>query len=765
MTGGARAVRLEDPELLTGRARFVADLATPETVHVAFVRSPHAAARIRKVDVAAALAAPGRIAAVTAADLGAAARPLPVLFPHPDLGYPANAPPLAAEATRYLGEPVAAVVAGDRYAAEDLAELVAVEYEPLPAVVGIDGAVAAGAPLVHAEAPGNVAGVLRQRVGDPEAAFAAADRVVRAEFRIDRGSAQPMETRGVLARWDPEAGRLTVYVGTQAPHRTRNTLAAQLGLPPEAVRVIAPATGGAFGVKGNVYPEEVVVAWLAMRVGRPVLWVEDRREHFVATVHERSQIHRVEAAVDRDGRILAFRDRFWHDAGAYVPYGLAIPQNTLMHLLGPYRIPAVEIEGTAVFTHCTPTAAYRGAGRPQGVYVIERTLDRIACELGIDPVEVRRRNLIRPDALPYDTGLRAHGPGPVIYDSGDYPACLETAVEAIDLDGFRERQREQRRQGRLLGVGVACYVEGTSAPPFEGARVSVDADGTVTVATGAAAQGQGHRTTWAGICAEVFGVSPAAVKVVEGDSAAIERGIGTYASRSAALAGSAVFSGAIDVRRQALARAAEMLEISPGDVEWVDGAARVRGAPFRRVSLAEIAAAAGPGGLAHTAWTQTSQPAWACGCHAAVVEVDAATGMVRILRYVAVSDCGRMLQPAIVDGQLRGAVAQGLGGSLYERLVYDESGQLLTATFMDYLLPAATEVPAVSVRHLESPSPLNALGAKGAGEGGALPAYAVIAQAVEDALAPFGVTVSALPLTPEFIQGAVARGPVSGAAH
>lgn len=768
--GGTTAAlrRTEDLRLLRGRGLYVEDIELPGTVHMALLRSPHAHARIGRIDAEAARELSGVLGVFTVADLPEAARALPVRMPHPALRVARNCTALAVEKVRYAGEPVAAVVATDRYVAEDALERIEVEYHPLPALSDLEDALAPDAPRLFEDADTNLAGEWEARVGDVEAAFARADFVFRETLRIDRGCGQPMETRAVVARFEPASRHLTVWAGTQAPHRVRSTLALMTGLLEDQIRVIAPDIGGGFGLKGNFYPEDLLVPLLAVRLGVPVKFVEDRREHFLATMHERLQIHEAEIAVTRDGKILGLRDRFLHDLGAYAPYGFVLPNNTATHLMGCYRVPAAQIGFRAVYTNKTPTGAYRGAGRPQGAYVIERLVDLVARELRLDPVEVRRRNLISREEFPHDTGIRSPMSGPVVYDSGDYAACLDAAVERFDYAGARRAQAAARAEGRYLGIAVVNYVEGCGGPPYEGATVRIDGQGRLIVHTGTAPQGQGHETTFAQVVAERLGVDPAEVTVRTGDTGTIPHGIGTFGSRSTMLGGSAVAVAAERVREKLLRVAGQMLEAAPADLELREGRVQVRGAPGRAVTIAQVAAASqrlippgdGPG-LEATYYQTTERAAWANGVHAALVEVDPETGSVRFLRYVVAHDCGRVINPLLVEGQVHGGVVQGLGGALYERLVYDDQAQLQTATFMDYLLPTAAEMPRVEVEHLETPCPLNPLGAKGAGEGGTMPTYALIAQAVEDALAPFGVRVADLPLTPASIR-ALVRGRRAG---
>jgi carbon-monoxide dehydrogenase large subunit len=769
---GERIRRREDPRLLMGQGRFVADVAAPGVLHAAILRSPHAHARIGRIDLAAARRAPGVASAVAAEDLGAANAPFPLLVPNPALkAFMPRA--LATEVVRYVGEPVAAVVAETRYAAEDALERIRAEYEPLPAALGPRAALDPGAPLVHAEGGTNLACRLVQRVGDVEAAFRAADRVFREHLFVSRGGGAPLEARGLLAVPEGRDGRLTLWASTQVPHLLRQVLAQLLGRAEHTIRVVAPDVGGGFGPKAMAYPEDLLVPWLALRLGRPVRWMEDRTEDFLSTVQERDQFHEVEVAVRADGTILGVRDRFLADAGAYVPWGVVVPYLTATTLPGPYKVPNYEVEMTIAYTHRVPVAVVRGAGRPQAVYVMERMMDRIAEGLGLDPAEVRLRNFIQPDEFPYNVGLVFRDGSPLVYDSGNYPGCLRKLLEMADYHAFRETQARLRAQGRYLGLGIACYVEGTGLGPFEGASIRVDTQGTVQLITGACPQGQGHETTLAQLCAETIGVPIEDVIVVTGDTEAIPFGIGTFASRVAAVASGAVVEAGRQVRQRAIRLAAQLLEAPAEDVLLEEGRLFVRGAPGRALRLGEVAAASlgRPGftmreahepGLQATRYFHPSASAYSNGANVAIVEVDPETGGVSLLRYLVVHDCGRVINPLLVDGQVVGGVAHGIGNALFEDVPFAANGQPLAITFMDYLLPTAAEIPLLEVEHIETPTPLNPAGVKGAGESGTIPAPAAIAAAVEDALAPFGVRVGSLPLSPEKIRALVAAAPSRG---
>lgn len=758
---GQSVARREDPRLLRGEGVYVADVRLPGVAHMAVLRSPHASARIVRIDVAPALHVPGVIAAFSAADLGPEVPKMPLAVPHRNLK-PQLSSPLAGDFVRHVGEGVAVVVAESPYVAEDAIEAIDVEYERLPAVVDAEAALEPGSPLVHEDAEDNLAAHLTQHVGDPDRAFAEADVVVRFDFRFARLSGQPLETRGVVALHERTrlGDRFNVWDSTQSPHSARNNLARMLGLPQHAIRVIAQDVGGGFGVKGRFYAEEFLVPFLARKLGRPIRWVEDRREDLVSATHAREQIHHVEIAARRDGTILGIRDRLTVDIGAYANAGVVFAINPTTQIAGPYRLNSAHIEMRAAYTNKTPMAPYRAAGRPPAVFAIERGMDLVARELGMDPAEVRRRNFIQPDEFPVRMGLIDRDGTEITYDSGSYPQCLAGALKLIDVEGFRREQEAARREGRYLGLGLGTYVESTGRGPFEGATVRVEPSGKVVVATGAAPQGQGHETTLAQLCADRLGVDLEDVTIITGDTDSIGMGIGTFASRTAVVAGNAVSMAARSTRDKALQVAAQLLEVASDDLDLQHGLVSVRGVPDKSLPLARIAqtvAAPPPSfifpeglepGLEATHYFHPTGNTYANGVHAGVVEVDVETGQITVLRYVVVHDCGKLINPRVVDGQVHGGVGQGIGNALYEELVYDEEGRLLTNGFMDYLLPTAMEVPFIATGHQETPSPMNPEGIKGAGEGGTMPVPAVIANAVDDALAPLRVRVGSPPFTP-----------------
>ena len=770
---GQRVLRLEDAKLLTGRALFIDDVELPGMLEVAFLRSDDAHGILRRIDATAARSRPGVVAVYTAADLGDYWRPGPLLVPPPPVpGLIFNAAtqvPLVRDKIRHCGEALAMVVAESRYLAEDALEHVVVEVEPLPAVAGLEAALLPGAPLVHEQFGTNLAAQVHQRKGDYAAVRGSAARVITRRFHYDRGASAAIENRGVVAAWDGRAGELTVWDTTQAPIPIRNGLAAMLGLGEAQVRVIAPFIGGGFGPKIMMfYPEEVLVPWAARQLGRPVKWIEDRRENFYATTQERSQIHDAELAVAADGRILGVKDSFLHDTGAYDPYGLTVPINSQCTLLGPYRVPHYDSEFKAVFTNRPIVTPVRGAGRQHGVFVMERLLDLAARELNIDRVEIRRRNYIPADAFPYDHEILFQDFRPLVYDSGNYPAALEKAVELIGYADFVEREQPRlRAEGRHVGIGVVSYIEGTGIGPYEGARVTVEPSGMVRVATGVGTQGQGHFTTFAQLVAQQLGVDLSRVQVSTGDTRDFGWGTGTFASRGAVVAGSACHAAALKVRAKILALAADLLGCDETEVELFEGRASVRGSPARSLTLGELARKANPlrgavtpgtePGLEATAYFGPDRGNAASGVHAIRVEVDPETAEVKITRYVVVHDCGRVINPMVVEAQVQGGVAHGIGNAFYEQLIFDDNGQLMNASFMDYLLPTALDVPTVELAHIETPSPLNPLGVKGVGEAGAIPTGAAFAQAVEDALHGTGVEITEIPLSPSRLHALIAQ--------
>lgn len=762
---GQRIKRTEDPQLLTGQALFVDDVQIPGMLHVAFLRSDYAHARLLSIDVSAARRRPGVVAVYTAEDMGDDWRPSPPnVSPPPGvegITFHSRTPvPLVKEKVRHAGESLAMVIAESRYIAEDAVEDIRVEFDPLDAVVDIETALDPDSPLVHDDLESNLAAHLAQGKGDYEAARDSADLVLKRRIAIDRCAAAAMENRGIVAHWEARSRHLTIWDTTQSPIPIRNGLAAMFGLSVHQVRVIAPFVGGAFGPKIMMYyPEEVMLTWATLKLGRPIKWIEDRRENFYATTQERGQIHQGEIAVSKEGRILGIRHEFLHDTGAYDPYGLTIPLNTQSHSMGAYDIPNYYSDLKVVFTNKTIVTPVRGAGRPQGIFLVERLLDLAARELGIDRLEIRRRNLIPPDAFPYEHQIIDQAFSPLIFDSGNYAATLEKAADMIGYEEFiHEEQPRLRAEGKHVGLGIVSFVETTGVGPYEGARVTVEPSGKVNVATGVGTQGQGHFTSFAQIVADQLGVSPRDVHMVTGDTAQFHWGTGTFASRGAVVAANAINAAALSVRKKILNHASKVLEAPEDELELVDGHARVADIPHLSVSLGELAVLANPlrgavepgsePGLESTDYFGPKTGATANGSHAMILEVDPETMMINIRRYVTVEDCGTVLNPLILDGQIHGGVSLGIANSYYEQLVYDETGQLLNASLADYLVPSATEIPRMEIGHEVTLSPLNPLGSKGAGEAGTIPVPSVFAQAFEDALYDYDLEVLEMPLSP-----------------
>ncbi|PYO21142.1 MAG: xanthine dehydrogenase [Candidatus Rokuibacteriota bacterium] len=748
--------------LLRGQGRYVDDLTRRDLVHLGVVRSAHAHARITRVEAKAARAIPGVLAVWTAADVPELGQPL-TTGGSKERGF--AVPILAGERARYVGEPVAVVIADTPALVADALAAVQVDYTPLPSLVGADVARAASA-RVHADWPDNVALEARGAVGEPDLAQPGLT-VVRERFRHPRLAAMPIECRGVLADYDAEAGVLTVWASIQSPYSQRDVIARVLGLAAERVRVIVPDVGGAFGPKGQVYADEVLVAVAAFRLGRPVKWIETRREHAQCVGHDREQLHEAAVAFAPDGTIAALEDRFLADVGAYPVMGNGLTANTVNHLPGPYRVPHYRGHGESVVTTTMFNAAYRAAGRPEANFVMERLMDIGARRLGLDPADVRRRNLIRAAEMPYRPGLTYKDGIPVTYDPGDYPAAFERMLRAFGYDDWRKRQMATVGSPRPIGVGIACYAQGTGLGPFEGATVRVDPRGKVYVLIGVAAQGQAHSTTLAQIAAGELGAELDDVIVLGGDTSLMPYGMGTGGSRVMANAGPAVARTAAEVRQRAAVVASELFECAAADVRFEAGRAFVAGMPDRALPLGRLAqaavrskalAASGEPGLNACTWFYPDTVTWAFGGQVCAVEVDVETCRVRLLRHVALHDPGRAINPAIVEGQLQGGAAQAIGAGLMEEIVYDTQGQLLSGSLMDYAIPKADDLPSLDVVLDEHPSSINPLGVKGVGESGCIAGASAIANAVEDALADRGVIVRELPITATRLYALLHRG-------
>jgi carbon-monoxide dehydrogenase large subunit len=773
---GKSMLRREDQRLLTGRGEYVADLKLPGMLHAAFVRSQMAHARIRSINLSRALVAPGVVYAIAGPDLMELLPPVPdtqlslprkwtTRIEHKFLNPQQSL--LAFDKVRHVGEAIAVVLAETRYQAEDAAELVEVDLEPLPAVVGPEAGLAEGSAVLHEHYGTNLIGDFAVEKGKTEAALAAAPHRLSRRFYHHRYAAIPMECRGVVGSYDGRTDSVTVWSACQVVHWLRREASTVLNMPEARVRCVALDVGGGFGVKGHVYPEDLLIPFLAREVGRPVKWIEDRHEHFISACHSRDQIHDVEAGFDDDGRLLAFRDSFFVDCGAWNPIGSGIAYNTAVHLPGPYKFENFSVRSRIVVTNKVPNAPYRGAGRPEATFAMERTMDLIAAELGLDPAEVRMRNLIPASEMPYHLGIPYRDGEPIVYDSGDYPEALRKALEGIGgLAAFRENQRAARAEGRYLGLGLGCYVEGTGVGPFESATVRIDPSGKLYVAGGACPQGQGMETIFAQIVADEWKVDPKDVVIALADTSAVSIGFGTIASRSTVTLSGAILRASEPLREKVFAIVANMLECSPGDLELRNGAVGVVGVPGNEITLAHVAKAARPGwdhsrpegvsaGLEETAYFEPKTVTWAYATHAAIVEIDPQLGRIDIQKYVIVHDCGTVVNPMLVEGQIHGGAIQGLGGAMLEEIIYDSDGQLLVGSFMDYLVPGASDMPHLEVIHLHSPSPLNPLGVKGVGEGSAIAPPVVIANAVCDALSHLKVEFNATPVKPEQIVRAV----------
>lgn len=772
---GARIERLEDERLLTGHGRYVDDITLPGQLEAAFLRSSHAHARIRSIDASAARALPGVHAVLLADDLGApyATKRMGQLYPSPLLTQSITQYPLARDEVNFVGQTIAIVVAQSRAIAEDALALIDVDFEPLPAVVDCRSALDPATPKVHQGTDSNLVGTLKADWGDIAAAFDNAPHRFRTTFLQHRGGCHAMETRGVIANDDPYNGGLTLYIASQTPYLVRRALAAYLETSENEVRVIAPDVGGGFGPKAGLYPEDVVVSLAARILKRPVKWIEDRREHFYATHTQRDQFWDLEVAADGDGTILGVRGEVILENGAFVPYGLLLPFTTINPLPGPYAIKNLSIELKVVFTNTTPNTPIRGAGRPNTAFAMERVIEAVARGLDLDPAEVRRRNFVPRDAFPYTTGHKLPNGRPIVYDSGDYQAALDKALEKAGYRAFRERQAALRGEGRHVGLGISSCNEDTGMGPYEGVTVRVETNGKVLVQTGAASQGQGHRTAFSQIVADVLAVPVEDVTYESADTGKFPLGVGTVASRVAVNAGTAAYSAALQVRDKAMRLAAQLMQTKPEDLEAAEGKIRIKGDPGRSVSLAELATRLAPmtgapvpagftPSLEATSYDSAKGLCFAYGTNIAEVEVDVETGFVKLLRYVVVHDCGTMINPLIVEGQIVGGVVHGISNALFERLIYDSSGQPLVTNYGEYPMAIATEMPRIEIDHLVTPSPLNPLGIKGAGEGGTIPALAAIVNAIEDALKPFGVVIDYYPVTPPYLLDLIDKARAAG---
>jgi CO/xanthine dehydrogenase Mo-binding subunit len=748
--------RKEDEELLKGRGRFVADWKTPHMLEAAFVRSPYAHARILALRWDKARQCPGVWGVFTAADLPANARQLPNAGRQPSI-HSITDYTLAEGVTRYVGEAVAVVLAENRYLAEDAAESVEVDYEPLPVIAALENALHPAAPLVHDQFGSNLVGEKIWLTGDVDAAFASADFVLDETFKVHRGTSSPMEPRGLIALPEGYGSvpfRLEIIASTQSPYRLRDSLAEMLQIPAREIRVRSDCVGGGFGPKSGFYAEDFNVAWLALKSGRPVRWLEDRREHLMCARQERDQIHDVSVAFSKTGQIIGLKDRFVYDVGAYSTT-IVIPWTTAYTLTGSYKIPGLRIHMLLAFTHKVPTMTVRGAGRPEAIFVIERVLDRVAAKLDLDPLEVRRANMVQPHDLPWDTGLTSRDGEKIVYENVDVPGALEKVSAHIEYRRLRKQfARENGRAKIRRGVGIASYVVTTGRGPYELARAQLDSDGQVIIYTGACPQGQGHHTSLAQVCARELAIPIDDVKIVSGDTETIHEGFGTFASRSAVTAGNAVAASAQALRDQLASKVAAALGHRADEIRWDAGYFTCAGRRFDFHEALELLkhdnreATLDLFPMEAAARFETKGHTYAAGAHGTVVEVDVGAGTIKIVKCVAAHEAGTVINPTIVEGQLHGGVAHGIGNALLERMVYDENGQMLSSTFKDYLLPLSTDVGAIDVLILETPARGNPLGIKGVGESGAVGVAPAVAAAVEHALGEFGVKVNSFPINP-----------------
>ena len=762
---GKRLRRREDPRLITGTASYVDDIQMEGMQYAAIVRSPHAAAKIRSIDTAAAQKAPGVIAVFTGKDTEKVGG-VPCGASLPGLRVPHHNV-LAVGRVYFVGHPVAVVVAKDRYAAQDAADLVEIDYEPLPAIADPEKALAAGAPAVHPEWPDNVAFTFHQDGGDVDKAFAQADVVVKQRITSQRLIPMAMETRGVVAEWHGADRQLNLYTSTQIPHLVRTLVASMLGLDENRVRVVTPEVGGGFGSKLNVYAEEALMGWIAQKIQKPVKWIESRRENFLCTIHGRGHVDYYELAAKRDGTILGIKLKIIQDVGAYhqllTP---AIPTLSVLMMPGIYKTQNIRADIVGAFTNCMPTDAYRGAGRPEATHGIERMVDILADELQIDPAEIRLKNFVANDQFPFHTATG------LMYDSGNYAAPLKKALDLVDYRKLRQEQADARKQGKWMGIGISTYGEicaigpspATPAGGWESATVKIEPSGKVTIMTGACPHGQGEETTFAQIAADELGVSVDDVLVVRGDTAVVQYGIGTFGSRGTAIGGTAVYYALQDLKEKIKKFGAVLLESD--DVTFSSGKV-VCNKTGQSKALPEIAASAYRAmklppntepGLVSTRFWEPPNFTFPFGTHIVVSEIDGETGDIKIRRYVAVDDCGNRINPLIIDGQVHGGIAQGMGQALWEQAVYDDNGQLLTGELTDYAVPRANMMPWIESEHTTTPSPVNPLGVKGVGEAGTIGCSPAVVNSVVDALSPLGVRHIDMPLTPEKIWNILSKG-------
>jgi carbon-monoxide dehydrogenase large subunit len=771
---GSPHPRLEDPALLRGGGRFVDDIHRPGQLEAAFLRSPVAHGLITSIDVTAARALPGVHAVYTLDDLRPllSADRLPLQFPSDVL--PPNISPfiLASEEVAYVGEAIALVIADSRYVAEDALALIEIDIQALPPVSDCRDALAEGAPDAHVDRRGNMLIAFTQSYGDADAAIAAAPRRLKLSLKQHRGGAHPIECRGLVAEYEPDTDVLTVWNSTQLAHEARFFIMKMLGLDENRVRVATPDVGGGFGAKFILYPEEVAISAASMLLGRPVKWIEDRREHLMASIQERDQYWDLEVGFDQQGKLAGVRGKMINDAGAYTFQGINLAYNASTNVPGPYVLPNYKLDVAVVETNKVPTAPVRGAGYPEGCFAMERIVDAIARDLQLDRAEVRRRNLVPADAMPYETPMQARSTSKIVYESGDFPACLNLALERADYAGFPARREAALRRGKLLGFGMATGLKGSGRGPFESAIVRVGRSGRVSVFTGAMAMGQGLKTILAQITADQLGVKPEEITVISGDTATVQLGLGGFASRQTVTAGNSTHLAARAVREKAIAAASVMLDIPKDNLDIQDGMVREPGKNLA-IGLSEIAdsLAGAPGykmatglspGLESAVNFETSALTYGLGAHAVELEVDVNTGGVKLLNYVVVNDCGKAINPQTAEGQIHGGVVHGIGNALFEWMGYDSNAQPFTMTLAEYLLPTAPEIPPIHVELAEYPSTKNPLGVKGIGESGTVPAAAAVISGIEDALRDYQITIQEAPISPARLFELIAGSPGAG---
>ena len=762
---GARVHRVEDDNLIRGEGKYLDDIQLPNMGYAAFLRSSMAHAKISIIDTEAARTLDGVHAVFTYDTLPSSLVSKTQLetYPAPIIKQSMCPELLANDEVAHVGQAIAMVIANTRHVAEDACELIQVEYTPLTPVVDVIKAAKSDSQLTHSSLKDNIAASIETKFGDVETAFEECEDSIELSFKQHRGGCHSMECRGVLGDWQQQLGELTLYSSTQCPYLVRRMVSRQLGCPESSIRVIAPDVGGGFGPKAGYYPEEALIAIASKELRKPVKWTEDRREHFISTNQQRDQIWKLEVAFKKNGEITALKGHVTLDSGAFLNYGLLLSATTLMPLPGPYKIKNLHVTLDAVYTNTVSTSPVRGAGRPNAAYAMDRVIDAVARHLSIDPAEMRQINLVKNEDFPYQPGSKHRNGSMMTYDSGDYTGMLAMVKEMADYDGFRKEQQEARARGKYLGIGLACFIEDTGMGPYEGVNVRVDVTGNIIASTGATSQGQGHATVIAQVIAENLDIDISKIRVEAGDTGKFPHGIGAIGSRTGVNVGISANDAAIQVKNKALKLASILLEKPEDELELSDGAVRARSDSNQFITLADLALQLSPAvagklpegfetaGLEAVSYQTTDYMPHSSGANIAKVEVDVVTGGIKILDYYVVHDCGRILNPMIVDGQIIGGVVHGIGNAMFEQMVYDDSGNPMTTNYGDYLLPLASEMPEIHVAHIETPSPANPMGLKGAGEGGTIPAIGAMINAIEDALTPFDAYIAKYPVTPEYI--------------